>query len=46
MSIEERRQKASEILESLKGISLEDVREIITLQLPVQLEQIEKQLTF
>ena len=46
MSIEERRQKASEILESLKGIPLADVREIITLQLPVQLKQIEEQLTF
>lgn len=46
MSIEEKRKKAEEILDSLKGIALVDVREIITLQLPVQLKQIEEQLTF
>lgn len=46
MSIEEQREKAAEILDSLKGIPLAEVREIITLQLPVQLKQIEEKLTF
>lgn len=44
LSIKDKREKAVEIVNSLKGISLSDMREIMSLFIPVAIKEVENKL--